>query len=59
MKYLIIKDVYEEDETYTIGVLEKKHLLRAKDRMIEAIINLEEMTYFNHKKNEWIAIVHK
>ena len=57
MKYLIVKHIIYE--TYKSEVLTTKDLVELKDRNCEAIIDLENETYFDAKENKWIKIEYK
>lgn len=59
-RYLIIKYwLYDKEIVVTTDTLEKKHLLDLKQRMCEAIIDLQNGTYFDAENNVWKEIVEK
>lgn len=53
-RYLFIEHWMEG--TFTSDELTKKHLADLRDRMIEAIVDLENATYFDSKENKWSDI---
>jgi hypothetical protein len=52
--YLLVKHAIKG--TVTQATIEKKDLLDIKDRMGEALIDLDRMTYFDPKINQWVEI---
>ena len=53
-KYLIIE--HWLNGTYMTDKIDTKDLVTIKNREMEHLINIEDATYYNAKKNEWVKI---